>query len=91
MNWRLGVVLVVAAAAVHVSTFRYDTMTFPGRLLVPQPSVATVYLAGSVVLAVAAVVLAVVWKLSRVFPAAARGHVLALRDPAGLRLYRGQH
>ena len=67
VNWRLGVVLVVAAAAVHVSTFRYDTMTFPGRLLLPQPSVATVYLAGSVVLAVAAVVLAVVWKLNRYF------------------------
>ena len=64
VNWRLGVMLVVVAAAVHVSTLRYDTMTFPGRLLAPQPSVATIYLAGSVVLAVAAVVLAVVWKLS---------------------------
>jgi hypothetical protein len=63
VNWRLGVMLVVVAAAVHVSTLRYDTMTFPGRLLAPQPSVATIYLAGSVVLAVAAVVLAVVWKL----------------------------
>ena len=92
VNWRLGVVLVVAAAAVHVSTFRYDTMTFPGRLLAPAADQwPRVYLAGSVVLAVAAVVLAVVWKLNRVFPAAARGHVLALRDPAGLRLYRGQH
>ena len=64
VNWRLGVMLVVVAAAVHVLTLRYDTMTFPGRLLAPQPSVATIYLAGSVVLAVAAVVLAVVWKLS---------------------------
>ena len=64
VNWRLGVMLVVVAAVVHVSTLRYDTMTFPGRLLAPQPSVATIYLAGSVVLAVAAVVLAVVWKLS---------------------------
>jgi hypothetical protein len=64
VNWRLGVMLVVVAAAVHVSTLRYDTMTFPGRLLAPRPSVATIYLAGSVVLAVAAVVLAVVWKLS---------------------------
>ena len=67
VNWRLGVVLLVVAASVHVSTFRYDTMTFPGRLLLPQPSVATVYLAGSVVLAVAAVVLAVVWKLNHYF------------------------
>ena len=67
VNWRLGVMLVVAAAAVHVSSLRYDTMTFPGRWLVPHPSVATVYLAGSVVLAVAAVVLAVVWKLSPYF------------------------
>jgi hypothetical protein len=67
VNWRLGVVLVVAAAAVHVSTFRYDTMTFPGRWLIPQPSVASVYLAVSVVLAVTAVALAVVWKLNRYF------------------------
>jgi hypothetical protein len=64
VNWRLGAVLVVAAAAVQVSTFRYDMSTFPGRFLPPQPSVATIYLAGSVVLAVAAVVLAVVWKLT---------------------------
>jgi hypothetical protein len=64
VNWRVAVVLAVAAAAVYVSTFRYDMSTFPGRLLAPQPSVATIYLAGSVVLAVAAVVLGVVWKLS---------------------------
>ncbi len=64
VNWRVGVVLVAAAAAVHVLTFRYDMMTFPQRLLVPQPTGAPVYLAGCVVLAVAAVVLAVVWKLS---------------------------
>jgi hypothetical protein len=67
VNWRLAVVLVMVAASVHVSTFRYNTMTFPGRLLPPQPSVSTVYLAGSVVLAVAAVVLVVVWKLSPYF------------------------
>jgi hypothetical protein len=67
VNWRLGVVLAVTVAAVHVSTFRYDTMTFPGRLLPPQSSAATIYLAGSTVLAVAAVVLAVVWKLNRYF------------------------
>jgi hypothetical protein len=64
MSWRLAVVLVVTAAAVHVSTFRYDMMTFPGHLLVQPPSLATVYLAGSVVLAVAAVGLAVAWKLN---------------------------
>jgi hypothetical protein len=67
VNWRLGVVLVVAAAAVHLSTFRYDTMTLPGRVLVSQPSAASVYLVGSVVLAVAAVALAAVWKLNRYF------------------------
>jgi hypothetical protein len=67
VNWRLGVVLLVVAASVHVSTFLYNTMTFPGRLLPPQPSTATIYLAGSVVLAVAAVVLAAVWKLNRYF------------------------
>jgi hypothetical protein len=65
VNWRLVVVLVLAAAAVHVSTFRYDTMTFPGRLVVPQASTVPVYLAASVGLAVAAVALAVVWKLNR--------------------------
>jgi hypothetical protein len=67
VNWRVGAVLVVAAAAVHVSTFRYDMSTFPGRLLAPQPSVSTVYLAGSVGLTVAAVALAVVWKLNPYF------------------------
>jgi hypothetical protein len=67
VNWRLGVVLVVTAAAVHVSTFRYDTMTFPGRWLVQPSPLATVYLAGSVVLAVAAVILAVAWKLNPYF------------------------
>jgi hypothetical protein len=67
VNWRLAVVLAVTAAAAYVSTFRYDAMTFPGRWLVRQPSMATVYLAGSVVLAVAAVVLAVAWKLNRYF------------------------
>ncbi len=56
--------LAVAAAAVHVSTFRYDMSTVPGRLAARQPSAATFYLAGSVVLAVAVVVLAVVWKLN---------------------------
>lgn len=66
VNWRVGVVLAVAAAAVHVSAFRYDAITLPGRV-VPLPSVTTVYLAGSVVLAVATVVLTGVWKLSRYF------------------------
>ena len=48
----------------QVSTFHYDAMTFPGRAASP-PSAAMLYLAGSVVLAVAAVVLAAVWKLNR--------------------------
>ena len=64
VNWRVAVVLAVAAAAVHVSTFRYDMSTLPGRLVAWQPSAATFYLAGSVVLAAAVVVLAVVWKLT---------------------------
>jgi hypothetical protein len=67
VNWRLGAVLAVTAAAVQASTFLYDTMGFPGRFLAPQSSVGTIYLAGSVVLAVAAMVLAVVWKLSPYF------------------------
>ncbi|MGH3120652.1 MAG: hypothetical protein ACRDND_06405, partial [Streptosporangiaceae bacterium] len=67
VNWRPGLVLVVTAAAVQVSTFLYDTMGFPGRFLGLRPAVATAYLAGSVVLAVAAVVLAVAWKLNPYF------------------------
>ena len=67
VNWRLGVVLVLTAAAVQVSTFLYDTMGFPGRFLGPRPSEAPAYLAGSVVLAVAAVALAVAWKLNPYF------------------------
>lgn len=65
VNWRLAVVLVAVAAAVQVSTIHYNTMTFPGRVLAPRPPGASLDLAGSVVLAVAAVVLAAVWKLNR--------------------------
>jgi hypothetical protein len=57
----------VTAAAVHVSTFRYDLKTLGGRLLVPPPTAATDNLAGSVLLAVSVVVLAAVWKLSPYF------------------------
>ena len=65
VTWRLGVVLLVAAAAFQVLTFLYDVAGFPGRFLHPQLPGRTLYLAGSVVLAVAAVVLAAVWKLNR--------------------------
>ena len=65
VTWRHGVVLLVGAAAIQVSTFLYDTVGFPGRFLHPQLPAVTLYLAGSVVLAVAAVVLAAVWKLNR--------------------------
>jgi hypothetical protein len=65
VNWRHAVVLLVAAGAVQLSTFLYNAMSpFWDRLAGP-PSGKTLYLAGSVVLAAAAVVLALVWKLSR--------------------------
>lgn len=67
VNWRLGVVLVVVAGAVQMSTFMYDAMDPFWRLLASRSSASTIYLAGSIVLAVAAVVLAVVWKLNRYF------------------------
>ena len=67
VTWRHGVVLLVAAAAVQVSTFMYDAMRHPGAFLAPSAATVTVYQAGSVVLAAAAVVLAVVWKLNRYF------------------------
>ncbi len=67
VNWRYGAVLLVAAGAVQVSTVVYHAMTpFWRRAAVP-PSAGMLYLAGSVVLAVAVVVLAVVWKLNWYF------------------------
>ncbi len=67
VNWRYGVVLLVVAAAVQVSTLMYDAMRPPWLFLAPSTGRMTVYLAGSVVLTVAAVVLTVVWKLNRYF------------------------
>ena len=65
VNWRYGVVLLVAAGAVQVSTVAYQAMTpFWRRAGVP-PSEVTLYLAGSVILAVAVLVLAMAWKLNR--------------------------
>ena len=67
VNWRYGVILLVVAAAVQVSTFMYDA-TSPGvRWLAPRPSGLTVYLVSSVALAAAAVILVLAWKLSRYF------------------------
>jgi len=65
VNWRYGVVLLVVAAAVQVSTLMYDAMRPPWVFLAPSTGRMAVYLAGSVVLTVAAVVLTVVWKLNR--------------------------
>ena len=65
VNWRYGVVLLVAAAAVQVSTLMYDAMRPPWLFLAPTTSRVTIYLVGSVVLAAVAVILAVAWKLNR--------------------------
>ena len=63
VNWRYGVVLLVAAGAVQVSTVAYDAMTPFWRRAMFPPEV-TIYLAGSVVLAAAVLAAAVVWKLN---------------------------
>jgi hypothetical protein len=66
VNWRYGVVLLVGAAAVQLSTFLYDARSTPWWLSGgAPPAPPTVWLVSSVVLAVAAVILAVAWKLSR--------------------------
>ena len=67
VNWRYGVVLLVGAAAVQLSTFLYDARSRPLVLGGAPPSRPTVWLVSSVVLAVAAVSLALAWKLSRYF------------------------
>jgi hypothetical protein len=67
MNWRYGVVLLVAAGAVQVSTFLYNATSPFWRHVAAISSHVTLFLAGSVVLAMAVVVLAVVWKLSWYF------------------------
>jgi len=67
VNWRYGVVLLVGAAAVQLSTFWYDATSRPWFLGGAPPSRPTVWLVSSVVLAVAAVTLALAWELSRYF------------------------
>ena len=67
VNWRYGVVLLAGAAAVQLSTFLYDATSRPVFLEGAPSSRSTLYLAGSVVLAVAAVILVLAWKLSRYF------------------------
>ena len=67
VNWRYGLVLLVAAGAVQVSTVVYHAMTPFWRHMAMPPPAGTLYLAGSIVLAVAMVVLAVAWKLNWYF------------------------
>jgi hypothetical protein len=67
VNWRYGVVLLVGAAAVQLSAFLYDARSRALFLGGAPPSRPTVWLVSSVVLAAAAVILAVAWKLSRYF------------------------
>ncbi len=66
MTWRQGAVLLLAAAAVQVSTLWYDAASPPVGVLTPG-SLAPVYLVISVVLAVAAAGLAVALKVNRYF------------------------
>jgi hypothetical protein len=67
VNWRYGVVLLVGAAAVQLSTFWYDATSRPWFLAGTPPVRPAVWQVSSVVLAVAAVSLALAWKLSRYF------------------------
>jgi hypothetical protein len=67
LTWRHGAVLLLAAAAVQVSTVMYDTMSPFIRILTRTPPGTTVYFAVSVALAVAVASLAVVFRLNRYF------------------------
>jgi len=68
LTWRHGVVLLLAAAAVQVSTLQYDATTGLARFLSPRPLPdTTIYFVISIVLAVAALVVAVVLRLNRYF------------------------
>jgi hypothetical protein len=67
VNWRYGVVLLAAAAAVQLSTFWYDATSRPWFLAGAPPIRPAVWQVSSIVLAVAAVTLALAWKLSRYF------------------------
>ena len=89
VNWRYGVLLLVAAAAVQLSTFWYDATSRPWFLAPPRSRCGV---AGQQRRA----------RRGRgepgagleaepVFPAAARGDVLPLRDAAGLQLDQRRH
>jgi hypothetical protein len=67
LTWLHGAVLLLAAAAVQVSTLMYDAMSPLTRILTRTPPDTTVYVAVSVALAVAAASLAVVFRLNRYF------------------------
>jgi hypothetical protein len=68
LAWRHGAVLLLAAAAVQVSTLMYDAVSPPfTQILTRTPPGATVYFAVSVALAVAVASLAVVFRLNRYF------------------------
>jgi hypothetical protein len=65
VNWRYSVVLLVGAAAVQLSAFWWDSRSHPWFLVRASPVRPTVWLVSSVVLAMAAVILVLAWKLSR--------------------------
>jgi len=67
LTWGHGVVLLLAAGAVQVSTLQYDAMTGIGRFLSPRPLDTTVYFVISVALAAAALIVAVILRLNRYF------------------------
>lgn len=67
LTWRHGIVLLLAAAAVQVSTAMYDAMSPITQILARTSPGITVYFAVSVALAAAAAILAVVFRLNRYF------------------------
>jgi hypothetical protein len=67
LTWRHVAVLLLAAAAIQLSTVMYDAMSPLTRILTRTPPDTTVYFAVSVALAVAAASLAVVFRLNRYF------------------------
>jgi hypothetical protein len=67
MSWRYGIVLLLTAAAIQVSTLRYEATTPFVRFLARNSLDTAVYFVLSVVFTVAAASLAVIWKMSRYF------------------------
>ena len=65
LTWGHGLVLLLAAGAVQASTLRYDAASGPAQILSPRPPDTGTYLVISVVLAVAAVIVAVVVRMNR--------------------------